>query len=452
MGDMDKNGYFNATDGAYILDAYKNGANADQMLLGDINGDGYVSSTDSALMNDLYVTGEFSPGRYYKITGVTLNKTETTIEKGKNETLKSTINPTNTTDSPKITWSSSNNNIATVDNNGKVTAKSKGTVTITAKTTNGKTATCKVTVIENSTPSVKYRTHVQNEGWQNFVEDGVTSGTTGKSLRLEGIKIEIDGPISGGVKYSTHIQKEGWQNFVENGALSGTTGKSLRLEAIKIELTGEIAKKYDIYYRVHAQKFGWMGWAKNGEQSGTQGYSYRLEGIQIKLVKKGENGPTSNVPAFYKNPTILYSTHIQKEGWQSWKTNGEVSGTTGKSLRLEGIKINLNTNGMNGGIRYSTHIQQEGWQGWKTNGEVSGTTGKGLRLEAIKIELTGEIAKKYDIYYRVHAQKFGWLGWAKNGEAAGTQGYKYRAEAIQIQLLPKGAKPSGSTANAFIKK
>ena len=31
-------------------------------------------------------------------------------------------------------------------------------------------------------------------------------------------------------------------------------------------------------------------------------------------------------------------------------------------------------------------------------------------------------------------------------------GYKYRAEAIQIQLLPKGAKPSGSTANAFIKK
>ena len=300
VGDMDKNGYFNATDGAYILDAYKNGANADQMLLGDINGDGYVSSTDSALMNDLYVTGEFSPGRYYKITGVTLNKTETTIEKGKNETLKSTINPTNTTDSPKITWSSSNNNIATVDNNGKVTAKSKGTVTITAKTTNGKTATCKVTVIENSTPSVKYRTHVQNEGWQNFVEDGVTSGTTGKSLRLEGIKIEIDGPISGGVKYSTHIQKEGWQNFVENGALSGTTGKSLRLEAIKIELTGEIAKKYDIYYRVHAQKFGWLGWAKNGEAAGTQGYKYRAEAIQIQLLPKGAKPSGSTANAFRK--------------------------------------------------------------------------------------------------------------------------------------------------------
>ena len=219
-----------------------------------------------------------------------------------------------------------------------------------------------------------------------------------------------------------------------------------------MRLTGEIANQYDIYYRVHAQDFSWMGWTKNGEQAGTQGYGYRLEGIQIKLVKKGENGPTSSVLAFSKNLTVSYSTHVQKEGWQKAVGMGRTSGTTGKGLRLEGIKINLNTNGMSGGIRYSTHIQNEGWQGWKTNGEVSGTTGKNLRMEAIKIELTGKVAEQYDIYYRVHAQNFGWMGWAKNGEAAGTQGYKYRAEAIQIQLLPKGAKPSGSTANAFIKK
>ena len=73
-------------------------------------------------------------------------------------------------------------------------------------------------------------------------------------------------------------------------------------------------------------------------------------------------------------------------------------------------------------------------------------------MEAIKIELTEEMAKTFDIYYRVHTEKFGWLGWAKNGEAAGTQGYGYRVEAMQIQLLPKGSKPSGSTANAFRKK
>ena len=36
--------------------------------------------------------------------------------------------------------------VATVDSNGKVTAKKAGTATITVKTSNGKTATCKVTV------------------------------------------------------------------------------------------------------------------------------------------------------------------------------------------------------------------------------------------------------------------------------------------------------------------
>ena len=451
VGDMDKNGFFNAVDSSMILDAFNNGASADQYLLGDVNGDGIVNAVDSSLMNDLYVTGEFSPGRYYKITGVTLNKTETTIKKGNTETLKATINPINTTDSPKITWSSSNTNIANVDSNGKVTAKSKGTTTITATTTNGKVATCKVTV-NSDTPSVKYRTHVQKEGWQNFVEDGATSGTTGKSLRLEGIKIELDSPISGNVEYRTHVQNEGWQDWKKNGELSGTTGKSLRLEAIQMRLTGEIANQYDIYYRVHAQDFGWMGWTKNGEQAGTQGYGYRLEGIQIKLVKKGENGPTSSVLAFSKNLTVSYSTHVQKEGWQKAVGMGRTSGTTGKGLRLEGIKINLNTNGMSGGIRYSTHIQNEGWQSWKTNGEISGTTGKNLRMEAIKIELTGKVEEQYDIYYRVHAQSFGWMGWAKNGEQAGTQGYSYRLEAIEIRIVKKGAKAPGTTQNAFAKK
>ena len=76
--------------------------------------------------------------------------------------------------------------------------------------------------------------------------------------------------------------------------MSGTSGRSLRLEAIQIELTGDMANWYDVWYRVHAQNVGWMGWACNGAQSGTAGYSRRLEGIQILLVPKGAAGPDSN--------------------------------------------------------------------------------------------------------------------------------------------------------------
>jgi uncharacterized protein YjdB len=104
--------------------------------------------------------------------------------------------------------------------------------------------------------------------------------------------------LSGGIRYSTHVQSYGWQNWVYNGSLSGTTGKSKRLEAIKIELTGDVANQYDVYYRVHVQKYGWLDWAKNGEMAGTSGKSLRLEGIQINLVPKGGQAPGSTAKAY----------------------------------------------------------------------------------------------------------------------------------------------------------
>ena len=62
------------------------------------------------------------------------------------EGAEKTIGITNNT-GKNITWSSSNNSVATVDNNGKVKAISKGTATITAKTADGKySCTCSVTV------------------------------------------------------------------------------------------------------------------------------------------------------------------------------------------------------------------------------------------------------------------------------------------------------------------
>ena len=84
-----------------------------------------------------------------EVTGVSLNKTALTLEKGKQQTLTATVTPTNATDKT-VTWKSSNTSVATISN-GKVTAKSVGTATITAKTSNGKTAACKITVVEELT-------------------------------------------------------------------------------------------------------------------------------------------------------------------------------------------------------------------------------------------------------------------------------------------------------------
>lgn len=164
----------------------------------------------------------------------------------------------------------------------------------------------------------------------------------------------------------------------------------------------------------------------------------------LGLTKASENSVVSS------SPSISYQTHVQDFGWQSWKSNGEVSGTVGQSKRLEGINIKLSN--INGSIEYKTHVQDIGWQDWKSNGQMSGTSGQSKRLEAIKVKLSGEAANQYDVYYRVHAQDYGWLDWAKNGESAGTEGYSKRLEGIQIVLVKKGENAPGSTSRPFIYK
>ena len=387
-----------------------------------------------------------------KIESISLNKSNITLSKGTSETLKATINPSDATDDKTLTWKSEDENIAKVDGNGKVTGVGTGTTNITVITSNGKSAACKVTVVRQ-TPSVNYSTHVQDIGWQGYVKDGSTAGTTGQSKRLEAIRIKLSNNTSynGTIQYQTHIQDIGWQGWKMKDDTSGTSGQSKRLEAIRIKLTDELAENYDIYYRVHAQEFGWLGWAKNGESAGTAGYSYRLEAIEVKLVEKGGKAPGSTQDA-YRQRYVSYQTHVQDIGWQGIKYDGEEAGTSGQSKRLEAINISLSNPLYSGSIEYQTHVQDIGWQGWKANGQMAGTSGQSKRLEAIRIKLTDELAENYDIYYRVHAQEFGWLGWAKNGESAGTEGYSYRLEAIQIQLVKKGGSAPGSTSNCFYKR
>lgn len=88
------------------------------------------------------------------IASITLNYTKYALEVGQSKTLVAVTSPESAVKS--VTWYSSNNKIATVSKNGKVTAVKAGTVTITAKTSNGLKATCKVTVKE------KYDTTVIN--------------------------------------------------------------------------------------------------------------------------------------------------------------------------------------------------------------------------------------------------------------------------------------------------
>ena len=141
------------------------------------------------------------------------------------------------------------------------------------------------------------------------------------------------------------------------------------------------------------------------------------------------------VNAATTNMSIAYNTHIQNVGWETAysKKDGETSGTSGRSLRLEAINIKLQNAPSGINLKYQVHVQNIGWQEWKNNGQTAGTSGKSLRLEAIKIKLEG--TKEYKVQYRVHVQNIGWQEWKEDGELAGTEGQSLRLEAIQIRIV-----------------
>jgi uncharacterized protein YjdB len=155
------------------------------------------------------------------------------------------------------------------------------------------TAFAATTADQTATTSmgVSYSAHVQHIGWQSAVTNGAEAGTDGKSLRMEALKINLtNAPAGASISYQAHVQSIGWQSVVSNGAEAGTDGRSLRMEAIKMTLTG--APGYELEYRAHVQSIGWQSWqvVANGTDisaapiAGTTGKSLRMEAIEIQVV------------------------------------------------------------------------------------------------------------------------------------------------------------------------
>lgn len=119
-------------------------------------------------------------------TGIKLNKSELALASGADETLSATVTPNDSTD--KVSWESNNPDVASVDENGKVTAHKVGTAVITA-TAGTKTDTCTVTVtcghgIGNDYPAEESTCTVK--GHDAYIQ----CGDCGQLLDEEGNEIE----------------------------------------------------------------------------------------------------------------------------------------------------------------------------------------------------------------------------------------------------------------------
>lgn len=158
--------------------------------------------------------------RSINISKITLNTNDLNLKKGDSALLTATISPSNTTQSKTIAWSSSDKSVAIVDGSGKVTAVEGGTATVTATTSNGKTAVCKVTVsvptqgiklnhselllIKSTTSAALVATVTPNDAsnqtvtWSSSNESVATVDGSGKVTAVEGGTATITATTSNG--------------------------------------------------------------------------------------------------------------------------------------------------------------------------------------------------------------------------------------------------------------
>lgn len=108
------------------------------------------------------------------VSSVSLSKSTDTIVLGDTDNLTATVTPDNATNQG-VTWTSSDNNVAKVDNTGKVTSVNAGTATITAilAADSSKTATCNVTVNFASIKGIDVSHWQESIDWQSAKSDGV---------------------------------------------------------------------------------------------------------------------------------------------------------------------------------------------------------------------------------------------------------------------------------------
>ena len=166
------------------------------------------------------------------VSGITLDKTELALTVGDTQTLAATILPSDAANK-SVSWSSDNPSVATVDENGKVTAVAEGTAKITVTTVDGKkTADCAVTVTAKSGGD-STGGGTTGGGSSSSSKPSASTGKTETVTKPDGTKVQTETKADGtkiqtttgkdGSVPKTETKKDG-SSVTENKAADGSTG------------------------------------------------------------------------------------------------------------------------------------------------------------------------------------------------------------------------------------
>lgn len=217
------------------------------------------------------------------VSNIYIDASSITLQIGETKQLTATVSPDNATDK-SVTWTSSNNSVATVSSNGLVTAKSAGTATITCKSNDGsgKSATCTITVkkkVESrkvQTSATGYATFYSSESaytLPNGLSAQVVTGCTNSKISYKTI---ADGSVSGVIPKATAVmlvsdsKRAGTYTLTPSESTTSYAGTNYLHGSDNTTTTSASGSNY--YYKLtygasgslYSNIFGWYWGAQDG--------------------------------------------------------------------------------------------------------------------------------------------------------------------------------------------
>ena len=135
-----------------------------------------------------------------------------------------------------------------------------------------------------------------------------------------------------------------------------------------------------VHYQAHVQDYAWMDIVNEGAVAGRPGDGRRMEAVKIWL-----GSSFKPVGSTISNPIVCYQAHVEAEGWQGERCDGQVAGTTQQYRRMEAIRIYIKDPRPGMRVCYQAYAQDHGWMGVVCDGAPAGTTGESRRMEGLRI-------------------------------------------------------------------
>ncbi len=267
-------------------------------------------------------------GEFVRVKSVSVSKTSLSIAKGGTYTLKTTVKPSDATNTA-LTYTSSNTKVATVSSGGKITAKGFGKTVITVKSNDtGAVAKCTVTVIPGTVTNIK--------------QTGSSTGTATATWKK----------VSGATKYVIYKYNNSTDKYEKYATTTNNTYKFsfTANKSIKIKIYA-YAKSGDVTYKSAAsaavtlysgtkipaltvksgKNYAKLSWEKVSGATGYIVYMYKNgECVKIATVSSGDTtsytkkGLTSNKTYTFRVRAIKQASNITAYGSYSKKVSVKV--------------------------------------------------------------------------------------------------------------------------------